>query len=621
VSELVDASTRDVIDGYTARASQYAQRADEAARLDRRIAVARLAAFAVAALTIIGVVEGQISQAIGDPLAIVVLLVFAGLLGWHNRVKDRVRTWRALERRCRDGVNRVRRTWDALPLPPHPSVPPDHAFASDLHLIGSHSLARLLAPASGAAGIDVLRSWLLAEVPPDVETITTRQRAVRELAPRAEWRDLLTVLAGRLAATRESAAEFVVWAESSAPTPVSRAVVWIGRVLTGATILSIAAEVAHVVSLRVPAAAIGANVVFGLFLSRRLARALESVAGHDAGLRGLGELLHHVADAGFETPELTSLATQLGGRESARAFARFDRLATMAEVRLSPMGHIAVQALVLWDVHLVDALDAWRRRHGSRVRSWLRALGEVEALSALATLAHDNPAWAFPEVVASASASLDAENLAHPLLPKEGRVGNDVHVGPPGEILFITGSNMAGKSTLLRAIGLNIVLAQAGAPVCAGRMTLVRARLRTSIDVADALERGLSLYMSELLRIRAIVEAAREESDCRLFFLADEMLRGTNAVDRHSAIVTIMASLIDAGAVGAVATHDSTLAMDERLRSHLQLVHFVEQFRDGNAERASSMWFDYRLRLGLSTSRNALKLLELVGLGGSMDRA
>jgi len=392
-------------------------------------------------------------------------------------------------------------------------------------------------------------------------------------------------------------------------------------VLTGATILSIAAEVAHVVSLRVPAAAIGANVVFGLFLSRRLARALESVAGHDAGLRGLGELLHHVADAGFETPELTSLATQLGGRESARAFARFDRLATMAEVRLSPMGHIAVQALVLWDVHLVDALDAWRRRHGSRVRSWLRALGEVEALSALATLAHDNPAWAFPEVVASASASLDAENLAHPLLPEEGRVGNDVHVGPPGEILFITGSNMAGKSTLLRAIGLNIVLAQAGAPVCAGRMTLVRARLRTSIDVADALERGLSLYMSELLRIRAIVEAAREESDCRLFFLADEMLRGTNAVDRHSAIVTIMASLIDAGAVGAVATHDSTLAMDERLRSHLQLVHFVEQFRDGNAERASSMWFDYRLRPGLSTSRNALKLLELVGLGGSMDRA
>jgi DNA mismatch repair ATPase MutS len=151
-------------------------------------------------------------------------------------------------------------------------------------------------------------------------------------------------------------------------------------------------------------------------------------------------------------------------------------------------------------------------------------------------------------------------------------------------------------------------------------MQLVRARLRTSIDITDALERGLSLFMAELLRIRAIVEAARAASDCRLFFLADEMLRGTNAVDRHSAIVTIMTSLIDASAVGAVATHDSTLATDDRLRAHLRLVHFVEQFRDEGAG-ASAMWFDYRLRPGLSTSRNALKLLELVGLTEPRDRS
>lgn len=621
MTELADVASRGVIDGYTTRASRYSERADEAAKLDRRIAVARLAAFAVVVLTIIGIVEGQITQAAGDPVVIAVVVIFAALLRWHNRVQGRVRTLRALERRCRDGVSRVQRAWDSLPPSLDSALPSDHAFASDLHVLGTHSLARLLAPVSRAAGADVLRAWLLAELPPNVETIATRQRAVRDLAPRTEWRDLLSVLAGRLAATRESTAEFVAWAESNALPPVSRGIVWVGRVLTAATIASIAAAIAHLVSVRVPATAIGVNVVFSIVIRRRLARALESVAGHEAGLRGLGELLHHVADAGFETVELQALGTQLGGRESARAFARFDQLASMAEVRLSPMGHIAVQALVLWDVHVVDALDAWRRRHGSRVRTWLRALGEVEALGALATLAHDNPAWTFPEVVANAPASLEATNLAHPLLPEDGRVGNDVRVGPPGEILFITGSNMAGKSTLLRAIGLNIVLAQAGAPVCAQRMSLVRVRLRTSIDVADALERGLSLYMSELLRIRAIVEAAREESDCRLFFLADEMLRGTNAVDRHSAIVTIMTNLIDAGAVGAVATHDSTLAADERLRSHLRLVHFVEQFRDGDVARASSMWFDYRLRPGLSTSRNALKLLELVGLASSGDNA
>lgn len=613
----MDVGARNVIDGYTARASRYAELAGRAASLDRRIAVARLVAFAIAALGVIGIVEGQISQPIGDPVVIVVALIFTALLMWHTRVKDRVRTWRTLERRCRDGVNRVLRVWDSLPLPIDSAVPAEHAFASDLHVLGTHSLARLLAPVSRAAGLDVLRGWLLAEKPPAVDRIVARQHAVRELAPRAEWRDLLGVFAGRLAATQESAAEFVSWGESSAPPVVSSGIIWIGRVLAVATVLSIVGAVVHLVPVRVPATLIGANVVLSLLVGRRLARALNSVAGHDAGLRGLGELLHHVADARFHTPELSALATQLGGRDSARAFARFDQLAKMAEVRLSPMGHIALQALVVWDIHVVAALDAWRRHRGAHLRAWLRALGEVEALAALATLAHDNPAWCFPDVLSTSASSLDATQLAHPLLPEEGRVGNDVTVGPPGEILFITGSNMAGKSTLLRAIGLNIVLAQAGAPVCAQRMTLARARLRTSIDVADALERGLSLYMSELLRIRAIVEAACEESDCRLFFLADEMLRGTNAVDRHSAIVTIMASLIDAGAVGAVATHDSTLAADGRLAPHLRLVHFVEQFRDGAAERASSMWFDYRLRPGLSTSRNALKLLELVGLGSS----
>jgi DNA mismatch repair ATPase MutS len=172
---------------------------------------------------------------------------------------------------------------------------------------------------------------------------------------------------------------------------------------------------------------------------------------------------------------------------------------------------------------------------------------------------------------------------------------------------------MSGKSTLLRAIGLNVVLAHAGGPVCARVMRVARTRLRTSVEATDALERGLSLFMAELLRIKAIVDAARTPADAPLLFIADEMLRGTNARDRHTAVITILGQLVRAGASGVVATHDPDLAADERLRPHIRPFHLLEQFRAEGS--ATSMWFDYRLRPGLATTRNAIQLLELVGLG------
>ena len=311
--------------------------------------------------------------------------------------------------------------------------------------------------------------------------------------------------------------------------------------------------------------------------------------------------------------ELIALTQRLGGSESVSAFGWFDQLAKFAEVRLSPMGHYALQALVLWDFHVVDALERWRMRHGPSARGWLRALGDVEALAAFGTLASDNPAWTFPAIADDPRTTLDATNLAHPLLGPIERVGNDVSIGGAGDVLFITGSNMSGKSTLLRAIGLNVVLAQAGAPVCASAMRLSRVRLRTSVDATDALERGLSLFMAELLRIKAIVDDARADADCPLLFIADEMLRGTNARDRHAAVITILGQLVREGAVGVVATHDPDLAADERLRTHVRPYHLLEHFRVVGA--ATSMWFDYRLRPGLATTRNAIQLLELVGLG------
>jgi DNA mismatch repair ATPase MutS len=251
------------------------------------------------------------------------------------------------------------------------------------------------------------------------------------------------------------------------------------------------------------------------------------------------------------------------------------------------------------------------------VRVWLETLSELEALSALATLAADNPTWAFPEIVEKAAdgPALSARNLGHPLLPPAVCVGNDVGIGPVGRFLFVTGSNMSGKSTLLRAIGVNVVLAQAGGPVCADEMRLMPLTLATSIRVQDSLEYGISYFMAELRRLREVVEIAHttgETGEREPLFLLDEILHGTNTSERQIAARQIIRTLLRYGATGAVSSHDLSLTETPDLTAARDAVHFTETFTRGADGPAMS--FDYRLRPGVATSTNALKLMEMVGL-------
>jgi len=205
--------------------------------------------------------------------------------------------------------------------------------------------------------------------------------------------------------------------------------------------------------------------------------------------------------------------------------------------------------------------------------------------------------------------ALNAASLGHVLIEEGRRIANDVQVGPERTILLITGSNMSGKSTLLRAIGLNVVLAQAGAPVCAASFVMPPAALHTSIRVQDTLERGLSYFMAALARLKQIVDAAERPGARVLFYLLDEVLQGTNSVERDLAVRAVVRHLLDAGAIGAMTTHDLALAGEEPLASSATLAHFTEQVHaDG------TMTFDYRLRPGLATSTNALRLMQLIGI-------
>ena len=285
----------------------------------------------------------------------------------------------------------------------------------------------------------------------------------------------------------------------------------------------------------------------------------------------------------------------------------------LADARHSAPVHFLLQVSTLWDFHVLALLERWQRAAGREARRWLTALGEIEALAALAALRFENPGWCLPEVTAG-QPELAARDLGHPLLPPARRVGNDVTVGPAGTFVLVTGSNMSGKSTLLRAIGVNVVLAQAGGPACAAALRLPPLRLATSILVEDSLAAGVSFFLAELLRIKRVVAAAGEagREGAVLLYLLDEVLRGTNSVERQVAVRRVLRHLLARGALGAVSTHDLALASGPGLSQAARPVHFRETIAAG--PDGPRMTFDYRLRPGPATTTNALALLRQVGL-------
>ena len=277
--------------------------------------------------------------------------------------------------------------------------------------------------------------------------------------------------------------------------------------------------------------------------------------------------------------------------------------------------HYPLNIFTLWDIHVLVRLERWKEKRGAALRGWMTALGRTDALSALAGLTHAHPDWAFPEIAdgqTGGPARLEATGLGHPLLAPESAVHNDVTLGPPGSLLLVTGSNMSGKSTLLRAIGANVILAGAGGPVCAEAMALPVADLRTSMRIRDSLEEGISYFMAELRRLKAVCDAASAASDRPVLYLLDEILQGTNTAERQIAARRILHHLLDQHAIGAVTTHDLTLADAEDLEDRAVLVHFRESVE--TPEHGPPIAFDYRLRPGLATSTNALRLMEIMGL-------
>jgi hypothetical protein len=496
-------------------------------------------------------------------------------------------------------------------------------MSKDLSICGPVSLLRLLGSSLSPPGRSTLIDWLFEPAAPD--DLATRQVAVAELSQRIDDRQELELEGGVLRALDPDISPFLDWCEGEAwllNRPLWMAASWILPILTvGSTTLALLGLLPYWPS----GVLVLLQFVLGNLQAGRLATALDAVSHREREMQSYGRAFSVLESWTPTSPRLVTLLGRLVG-DSGRPSEHLHRLhghLESADVRHSGTLHFVLVSLLLWDFHCLRRLEIWRREVGGRVRDWLAVLGEVEALAALSILRSDHPSWAVPLVVESNAGEQRAEGLGHPLLSDAQRVTNTIALGPPGRFLLVTGSNMSGKSTLLRAIGLDVVLAQAGAPVCAQSMSLSPVRLATSIVVEDSLGDGVSLFLAELLRLREVVTAAEEQSGSSrpLLFLLDEILRGTNSHDRHVAVRRVLRRLLDSGAIGAISTHDVALANAEELRAVADCVYFREEVLTEVGPGEIPMHFDYTLRPGVSTTTNALALLELVGLSGGDSTA
>ncbi len=550
--------------------------------------------------------------------AAALIALFIALVLIYQRAR-RLRDWARLLALLNDeGLRRLARQWNALPGRDASRDLQDHPYGGDLDLFGRPALAQLLGPTGTPAARSMLERWLLEPAPFD--EIAAREQAVRELAPLNDLRDQMAGHARRAGRVKpEDLRQFLAWADEP-PQPTAHAAWRLASwLLPAATFALIAFDVADVGPSRFWLIPLLTSAALSFGPPGAAIRSTFRRGFTREGLfRGFPELMEAIARARFASPLLARLQSGLdaGGATASDQMKRLQRIMHLADLRHSPMLYLPIQLLVLWDFHVMAQLDHWRRAAGGQVRRWLEVVGEVEALAALAVLAHDHPQWTFPEI-GETDCALVAEHVGHPMLPPASRVDNDVTVGPPGTFLLITGSNMSGKSTLLRAIGLNTVLAFAGAPVCARRFALAPLELRTSIHVEDSLVRGVSFFMAQLQRMKDIVNSADSAaaSAGRILYLLDEILQGTNTAERRVASTRVISHLVNRGAIGAVTTHDLELATQPALAAAARPVHFRETVHTEDGRPAMS--FDYVLRPGIATSTNALKLMEIVGLGGA----
>jgi hypothetical protein len=509
------------------------------------------------------------------------------------------------------GLARVQDRWAGSGEAGERFLSPSHPYARDLDLFGKASLFELLCTARTRAGEETLAAWLLAAAP--VEEVLLRQGAIEELKTRVNYREKLFLL-GETVRVGVHPEKLAQWGEgethfqamSTRWITLMLGILWIGSLVCwGVWGLGFVAGVMTVV-----------NLGWAYQLHKHLDEAAEFVENAAKDLELLAGVLSLLEEEEFTSPKLLEMQAALNrhGMRPSRTIQKLAHIVEYLDQRHNLFFRVP-DLFLFWSAHLVFMAENWQQKFGPEIRSWLGTVGEMEALTALSAYSYEHPEDVFPEFAEAGGNPplFDAQGLAHPLLPTAQAIRNDVKLGEGLQLIVLSGPNMAGKSTFIRSIGVNAVLAQCGAPVRARRMRLSPLAVAASICVLDSLSGGISRFYAEIHRVKLVSDLA--QGPVPVLFLLDELLSGTNSHDRLAGTQFVVQSLTERNAIGIVSTHDLALTqIPKTMGARASNFHFEDRLEE---ER---LIFDYKLKPGVVKTSNALELMRSIGLSINADR-
>ena len=485
-------------------------------------------------------------------------------------------------------------------------MPKEHPYANDLDIFGRASLFQYFNRTTSEMGSQNLAEWLL--YPANKETVLLRQQAVKELTQKGEWRQQLQAYGKEKKITGATSQRLQEWLLQP-NTFIENAVWQVARfVLPAALITIILLNIFDVVDNYTRNYFLLGAAFVAFFISRKISSLHAQVSKIAGEMDVLEDSVRLIENIDFAAPLLQQLQSvyKTGSANTSGEIRKLKKILERLDLRLNPVVFIPLDIIFQWDLQQGIALEKWKKRNRQNITAWFSSLAQFETLNSFAIINFNNPEWSFP-ALHDEHFYIAGKNIGHPLINKSKRVNNPINIDNKGEIMLITGSNMAGKSTYLRSIGINVVLTMAGAPVCADSFTISPVQLISSMRIADNLEESTSTFYAELKKLKAVID--RVNAGEKIFILLDEILRGTNSLDRHTGSAALIKQLIKHEAAAIIATHDVELAkLQENYPASILNYHFDVQVDN------EELYFDYQLKPGVCTSLNASILMKKIGI-------
>lgn len=590
------------------RIEQYEQRASEAHAQVKAVkrqldvsALLRFVAFLAVLASIVFLFSGPPLWALSFP--VIALTVFLLLVKSHQKLQNHRNFIAAIAAVNEEEINRLNYNHDGLPEG-RAFIDPEHPYTSDLDIYGPGSIFQFVNRTASHEGAQTLAHWLAN--PASVDTIVARQQAVRELSENIAFREQFRargLTAEEKAGTAKSLAN---WLNEEARFLPKQQL--LRAQLIGLPILALLTLIGYGFGLPIEAfyAALLLNLVVCGRAHKAVSRVQATTEKQVQRFRKYALLITEIEQREFASALCaTHRSALVSGQTSASAqLKKLTGILQNLDSLRNPFGWLLLNGIGLWNIRYALRLEAWKEAHKETLHQWLHALAEMDALQSMAGMAYNNADFCFPEP--QTGFTYKAANLAHPLLHRGERVSNELHIRSWQHFFLITGSNMAGKSTFLRAVGVNQVLASAGAPVCASELLFAPVPLYSSMRIGDSIQARESTFYAELKRLRFIIEAAKGQP---IFIILDEILKGTNSADKLTGSRALIEQLVKAGSAGLIATHDLDLAtMEKEYPAHIQNVHFDVQIDVDNFH------FDYKLKPGVCKTMNATQLMRNMGI-------